>query len=54
VELGECGLQQLVTGLVGLRGQDFLEALLEALARYAGTAEFRDDVSAVLVEYEGG
>ncbi len=53
-ELGEAGLQRLVTGLMGLRGQDFLESLLAALAQHAGTDEFRDDVSAVLVEYAGG
>ena len=50
-ELGEEGLQRLVGTLTGLHGQAFLDALLEALASFAGTSEFRDDVSAVLLEY---
>jgi sigma-B regulation protein RsbU (phosphoserine phosphatase) len=50
-ELGEAGLHRLVTGLMGLRGPDFLNRLLELLARHCGSTEFRDDVSAVLAEF---
>jgi sigma-B regulation protein RsbU (phosphoserine phosphatase) len=53
VELGEGGLERLVADLRGLRGQDFLAALLAALGRFAGGDDFRDDVSAVLIEYDG-
>ncbi|WP_114966968.1 PP2C family protein-serine/threonine phosphatase [Alkalilacustris brevis] len=52
-ELGEAGLREIMQDIAGRRGEDFHEALIDALARHAGTPEFSDDVSAVLLEYGG-
>jgi len=49
--LDEEGLAALVRGCSHLRGVRFLTALEEGLARFAGTDNFPDDVSAVLMEY---
>lgn len=51
-QLGEDGLTRLMTTCQGLRGGDFLEALVRHLCDYAGT-EFGDDVSGVLFEFQG-
>ena len=49
--LDEGGLIDLVRHCAHLRGPRFFAALEAALAGYAGTAVFPDDVSAVLVEF---
>lgn len=52
-ELGEAGLVPLMLRLMGLRGAAFLEALLWQLSDYSAGAEFADDVSALVFEYDG-
>jgi len=51
--LDEGGLIDLVRQCAHLRGPRFFAALEAVLARFAGTAVFPDDVSAVLVEVHG-
>jgi len=51
--LEEQGLAQLVRGNAGLRGPAFLGAIEEGLARFAGSASFPDDASAVVIDYRG-
>ena len=51
--LDEGGLIDLVRQCAHLRGPRFFTALEAALARFAGTAVFPDDVSAVLVGVHG-
>lgn len=45
------GLQKMLARSARLSGQDFLSALTWDLERFAGDAEFTDDVSAVLFEF---
>ena len=52
-ELGEAGLVPMMLRLMGLRGAAFLEALVWQLTDYAGGADFADDVSALVFEYDG-
>ena len=52
-ELGEEGLARIMRRLTGLGGPKFHEALLWELGDYAGGTDFRDDISAVLVEFDG-
>ena len=47
------GLAGLVGGLSGVAGEAFLETLVWQLSDFAGTTDFDDDVSAVLVEFSG-
>ncbi len=51
--LGETGLAEVVTGLRRSRGADCLESLVWHLADITGTDQFDDDVSAVLLEFNG-
>ncbi len=53
-ELGEAGLERIVRSLEDRRGQGFLDGLVAALSRHAGGHDFRDDVSAVLLEFGAG
>ena len=52
-DLGEDGLRDIMLRLMGLRGQAFLDALVDELVGIAGSSEFPDDISAALVEYHG-
>lgn len=52
-ELGEAGLARLLTRHRGRQGQDMLDALIGDLRIHAGHGDFRDDVSAVLFEFDG-
>ena len=52
--LDEAGLMGLMRRNHAERGPRFLEALTADLTRHAGGAEFPDDISAVLLEYDGG
>ncbi len=52
-ELGEQGLPPFMLRLMGLRGRAFLEALVWELSGYADSADFRDDISAVVLEFDG-
>lgn len=51
--LEEAGLIRLVRAAAAHGGLHFLSALEDGLARFAGTAQFPDDVSAVLLTYRG-
>lgn len=51
--LGEDGLEELLNGLTGMRGNALLEGLVWRLSEYADVQDFPDDVSASLFEYTG-
>ncbi len=51
--LGETGLAGLLRRNAETRGPGFLEALTWDLSEYTGADDFEDDVSAILVEYDG-
>ena len=48
--LDEDGLSTLVRPLMSKRGPKFVDALVEGLGSFAGSTEFPDDLSAVLIE----
>ena len=50
--LEEEGLNEMLKRNAGLRGNDLVEALMQELTDYAQGADFPDDVSAVLFEFE--
>jgi phosphoserine phosphatase RsbU/P len=52
-ELGEDGLAGMITSNAPLVGMAFLDAMVWDLQAYAGGKDFRDDVSAFLIEYRG-
>ncbi len=52
-QLGEEGLSQMLRKCRNMRGEAFLEALVWDLQEYAGSQDFGDDVSAILMEYKG-
>ncbi|MBM9593812.1 PP2C family protein-serine/threonine phosphatase [Roseitranquillus sediminis] len=52
-QLEEAGLAHLMRVSSDLHGSAFLDALVTDLESFAGTVEFRDDVSAVVFEYAG-
>ena len=52
-ELGPEGLADMVRDNMALSGDGFLDALQWDLERYAGGADFSDDISAVLFEWRG-
>jgi sigma-B regulation protein RsbU (phosphoserine phosphatase) len=52
-ELGEEGLSALVHNNLSLNGDQFLDALQWDVERFAGNADFADDISAVLYEFRG-
>jgi sigma-B regulation protein RsbU (phosphoserine phosphatase) len=51
-ELGEDGAARLLRPLQDLQGAEFETAMLESLARHAGTREFPDDISCLLFTFE--
>ena len=51
-QFGEDGVRGLMHELRGLRDEALNDALLDALRRYSGRAEFDDDVSCVLLEFD--
>jgi sigma-B regulation protein RsbU (phosphoserine phosphatase) len=51
--LDEDGLTSLMYDLSATRGPAFLEALIWRLTEFNGSADFPDDVSAILFEYQG-
>lgn len=52
-QLGDDGLERILTRLRKLRGNALLEALMWELARWAGHEDFPDDISCALFEYHG-
>lgn len=52
-ELGQGGLQAILSRLGGLRGNAMMEALIWELARWAGHDDFPDDISCAVFEYDG-
>lgn len=50
--LDDAGLQEMISALAALRGEEFLETFLWRLQEYAGTATIPDDVSGVLLEFD--
>lgn len=52
-ELGFDGLKRIMQANSALAPQDFLEALVWDLSRYAQGADFADDVSGALIHYNG-
>lgn len=52
-QLGDDGLERILTRLHKLRGNALLEALMWELARWAGNEDFPDDISCALFEYHG-
>ncbi|MEQ6249502.1 SpoIIE family protein phosphatase [Sulfitobacter sp. HNIBRBA3233] len=50
--LSEDGLAKIIRDLTGTAGPAFLEALIWQLARFNEGGDFRDDVSAILFEYQ--
>lgn len=53
-QLGDAGLQRILSDLNQTRGQACLESVIWKLADHAGGDRFEDDVSAVLLEFRGG
>lgn len=53
IQLEEEGLIKLMRRNARLRGNTFFETLMWDLTSFAGQQEFPDDISAVLLEYEG-
>lgn len=52
-ELGIIGLRKITQRIADARGLVFHEALIEELGRFTGSTNFADDISAVLVDYDG-
>lgn len=52
--LGDEGLMNMMRELRQTRGMAFLESVVWKLSEYAGGEDFGDDVSAVLLEFNGG
>lgn len=52
-QLGNEGLERVLSELAELRGMALLEALMWELSRWAGSEDFADDVSCALFEYTG-
>lgn len=52
-ELGQDGLERIVTRLAGLHGQALIEGLIWELSRWSGSEDFPDDVSCALFEFDG-
>lgn len=51
VDLGEEGVERLITSLSTLKSPALLEAMVWALADFAGSDQFPDDVSALILDY---
>lgn len=52
-ELGAAGMTALIARFADLPAGEFLEAIVWALARHAGSEEFPDDVSGLVLDYLG-
>ena len=52
-DLGQAGLAALLRDKSGLRGAALHDAILASLADYGGSADFPDDVSAIILDYAG-
>lgn len=52
-QLDEEGLEKIIDGLKDMRGTNLLEALIWKLTDYAEGRDFPDDISAILLEYQG-
>lgn len=52
-ELGEEGLTEIISQIRDLRGTDFLDRLEYALENFSQSKDFPDDVSAILLHWEG-
>lgn len=52
-QLGDEGLARILEDLAQARGLAALDAVIAALADWAGTGEFADDISCVLYEFDG-
>ena len=52
-ELGAEGLNRILAGHAGLPSPDLLEAMIWEIARHAGTEDFPDDISALILDYRG-
>ncbi|WP_353344576.1 fused response regulator/phosphatase [Litorivita sp. NS0012-18] len=52
-QLDEEGLEEIIGGLKDMRGTNLLEALIWKLTDFAGGRDFPDDISAILLEYQG-
>ena len=52
-DLGQAGLCTLLQGQGALRGMALRDAILTGLAAYAGSSDFPDDMSAVILDYRG-
>ncbi len=50
--LGETGLEDLMHSLADATGSDLFESLIWKLCEFAGTADFPDDISGVLFEFQ--
>jgi sigma-B regulation protein RsbU (phosphoserine phosphatase) len=51
--LDEDGLTRLVASCAGISGASYFDALVWSLSDFAGEAEFADDLSGALIEFEG-
>ena len=51
--LGEEGLVGILEGLAGRNGDDTLQGIVDSLVAYAGTPDFPDDVSGIVLSYAG-
>ncbi|MEP4196295.1 MAG: SpoIIE family protein phosphatase [Aliishimia sp.] len=51
--MGEAGLEEIIEKIGDLQGTSFIEALVWHLGEFAGGSKFPDDVSAVLLQYNG-
>lgn len=52
-DFGEDGLARLLPRLAGATGLPLRDAILGALSRHAGTSDFPDDVSAIILDWHG-
>lgn len=52
-ELGEAGLTRIIRENAVLQSPDLLEALVWDLSAFAGTDEFKDDVSGLILDFHG-
>lgn len=52
-DLGQDGLARVMSRLTGAVGLPLRQSLLHALAAHAGSAEFPDDVSAIILDWHG-
>ncbi|MDW4498051.1 SpoIIE family protein phosphatase [Sulfitobacter sp. D35] len=51
--LGDDGVEGFARDLAHVRGPEFFEALIERLSRFRGGTKFPDDISGILLEFDG-